>query len=361
MTAMITCSHLWKVFGAKPREYQALGETEREDPQAMLARGWVPAVRNATFQIDEGEVFVIMGLSGSGKSTLVRCLSRLIEPSHGAVTIDGQDLLAASDAELIGIRRRLMGMVFQHFALLPNRTVLGNVAFPLQVHGVSHAQREERAREMIELVGLEGREEHFPGELSGGQQQRVGIARSLASDPAVWFLDEPFSALDPLIRSDLQDELLRLQKQLRKTIIFITHDLDEAIKIADRIAIMENGSIVQIGRPEELVLAPATDYVARFVRDVPKAKVMRISHIMEPIDEVGGGSEGQFVKASSTIADAASVVVGANRPLAVQDDAGECVGSVKPDAVINVLAGLPHSLATVPSDQMSKQIAGHKS
>ena len=202
--------------------------------------------------------------------------------------IEGTDLLAASQAELTEIRRRSMGMVFQHFALLPNRDVLGNVAFPLQVQGVARPERVARAREMISLVGLEGREDHFPDELSGGQQQRVGIARSLASDPAIWFLDEPFSALDPLIRADLQDELLRLQSQLSKTVVFITHDLDEAIKIADRIAIMEEGRIVQIGSPEDLILRPANDYVARFTKGVPRSKVVRARTIMRSADGIEG-------------------------------------------------------------------------
>lgn len=342
MTTMLSCHDLWKVFGASKAEFLGLTDAERASSEALAAKGWVAAVRNVSFDIARGEVFVIMGLSGSGKSTLVRCLSRLIEPTHGSVTIDGQDLLGASEKDLIALRRRLMSMVFQHFALLPNRSVLGNVAFPLQIHGLSRAEREARAREMIELVGLQGREDHFPNELSGGQQQRVGIARSLASDPAVWFLDEPFSALDPLIRADLQDELLRLQRQLHKTIIFITHDLDEAIKIADRIAIMENGEIVQIGRPDELVLTPATDYVARFVRDVPRAKVVRVEHIMET--GPGGGGTDAVVDAKDTVETIAKTVVSANGPVNVVDHKGCIVGHVKPEVVTKVLAGLPYSM-----------------
>ncbi|MEL6648439.1 MAG: betaine/proline/choline family ABC transporter ATP-binding protein [Pseudomonadota bacterium] len=345
MTPMLSCHDLWKVFGATKAGFAALTDAERETPGAMIAKGWVPAVRNASFDIARGEVFVIMGLSGSGKSTLVRCLSRLIEPTHGSVTIDGQDLLGANEHDLIALRRRLMGMVFQHFALLPNRSVLGNVSFPLQVHGMARADREARAQEMIDLVGLQGREDHFPSELSGGQQQRVGIARSLASDPAVWFLDEPFSALDPLIRTDLQDELLRLQKQLHKTIIFITHDLDEAIKIADRIAIMESGEIIQIGRPDELVLSPASDYVARFVRDVPKAKVIRVEHIMEK--GPGGEDPTVSVKAGDTVDTVAKTVIAANRTVTVIAEDGAVLGHVRPDTVTKVLAGLPHSIEQV--------------
>ncbi|MEM6941174.1 MAG: betaine/proline/choline family ABC transporter ATP-binding protein [Pseudomonadota bacterium] len=349
MTPMLSCRALWKVFGATDAAFSALTDAERASPEAVAAKGWIGAVRNASFDIARGEVFVIMGLSGSGKSTLVRCLSRLIEPTQGSVTIDGQDLLAANERDLIALRRRLMSMVFQHFALLPNRSVLGNVAFPLQIHGTDRRAREDRARQMIELVGLSGREDHFPNELSGGQQQRVGIARSLASDPAVWFLDEPFSALDPLIRADLQDELLRLQRQLHKTIIFITHDLDEAIKIADRIAIMENGQIVQIGRPDELVLSPATEYVARFVRDVPKAKVIRVRHIME----TGSASAGTNVQvaADNTVDAVAKKVIAAGQPVAVVDDAGAVVGLLRQDTVVKVLAGLPHGIEMAPGER----------
>ena len=207
-----------------------------------------------------------MGLSGCGKSTLVRCLSRLIEPTKGEVMFNGQDLLKANDKDLINIRRHKMGMVFQHFALLPHLTVLGNIAFPLEVQGVERKVREQRAMEVIELVGLKGRERYYPRELSGGQQQRVGIARSLAVEPEIWFLDEPFSALDPLIRREMQDEFLRLQNVLHKTIVFITHDFEEAIRLADRIAIMQEGEIIQVGTPEELVLRPETEYVSEFTR-----------------------------------------------------------------------------------------------
>ncbi len=223
-----------------------------------------------------------MGLSGSGKSTLVRCMSRLVEPSAGEILFNGRDLLAASPREMIEIRRHRMGMVFQHFALLPHLSVLGNVGFPLEVQGVPRAEREKRAREMVELVGLAGREADYPHQLSGGQQQRVGIARSLAVEPELWFLDEPFSALDPLIRREMQDEFLRLQETLHKTIVFITHDFDEAIRLADRIAIMKDGRIEQTGTPEDLVMRPATPYVAEFTRDVPKAKVLTVAAIMTP-------------------------------------------------------------------------------
>src|SRR5687768_1905907 len=257
----LSCRNLWKVFGPNAVKFMAACNgkaTAAELDKAAL----IGAVRNATLDVREGEIFVIMGLSGSGKSTLVRCLSRLIEPSQGEVLLDGRNLLAASEREMIEIRRHKMGMVFQHFALLPHLTVLGNVAFPLAIQGVPRDKREARAREVIELVGLKGREHHYPRELSGGQQQRVGIARSLAVEPEIWFLDEPFSALDPLIRREMQDEFLRLQRSLRKTIVFITHDFAEAVRVADRIGIMKDGALIQLGTAEELVMAPADGYVA---------------------------------------------------------------------------------------------------
>ena len=335
---MLSCQGIWKVFGVKRSKFEQSGGSDMTDEE-LLTRGWTAAVRDASFDVARGEVFVIMGLSGSGKSTVVRCLSRLIEPTSGQVYVEGQDLLAASETQLLDIRRRKMGMVFQHFALLPNRDVLGNVAFPLQVQDVGRSKREERAREMISLVGLEGREKFFPNELSGGQQQRVGIARSLASDPAIWFLDEPFSALDPLIRADLQDELLRLQEQLHKTTVFITHDLDESIKIADRIAIMDQGRIVQIGSPEDLVLNPANDYVARFVKNVPRSKVVRVSSIMRnatSADSVGDC----VVNANDRLAEVASRIGESTQSIAIQDDDGVTLGYVDRDKFVRVLAGV---------------------
>jgi glycine betaine/proline transport system ATP-binding protein len=335
---MLSCQGVWKVFGAKKSKFMQAGGPEMPDEE-LARRGWTAAVRDASFEVARGEVFVIMGLSGSGKSTVVRCLSRLIEPTSGNVFIEGQDLLAANETQLLNIRRQKMGMVFQHFALLPNRDVLGNVAFPLQVQEVERSKREDRAREMISLVGLEGREEFYPDELSGGQQQRVGIARSLASDPAIWFLDEPFSALDPLIRADLQDELLRLQDQLHKTTVFITHDLDEAIKIADRIAIMDQGRIVQIGSPEELVLNPANEYVARFVKNVARSKVVRVASIMR--EATSADSVGDVVvKVNDRLSDVAPGIGGSIQSIAIQDSYGAIVGYVDRDKFVRVLAGV---------------------
>jgi glycine betaine/proline transport system ATP-binding protein len=297
----------------------------------------IAAVRAATLDVYRGEIFVIMGLSGSGKSTLVRCLSRLIEPTAGAVIFEGRDLLKATEREMIEIRRHKMGMVFQHFALLPHLTVLGNVAFPLAVQGIDRATREKRAREVIELVGLRGRELYFPRQLSGGQQQRVGIARSLAVEPEIWFLDEPFSALDPLIRREMQDEFLRLQNMLQKTIVFITHDFDEAIRLADRIAIMQDGEIIQVGTPEDLVTRPATDYVREFTRDVQRAKVISARALMVPT--ATGVDYAGRVPANARVAAFAAQIVATDRPFAVVDGEDHIIGEVRRDSVINLLAG----------------------
>jgi glycine betaine/proline transport system ATP-binding protein len=241
---------------------------------------------------------------------------------------------------MIELRRHKMGMVFQHFALLPHLTVLGNVAFPLEVQGVDRRTRERRALEIIELVGLSGRERYYPRELSGGQQQRVGIARSLAVEPEIWFLDEPFSALDPLIRREMQDEFLRLQKLLQKTIVFITHDFDEAIRLADRIAIMKDGIIIQLGTPEELVTRPANDYVAEFTRDVSRAKVLSARSLMRPVTH--GQGHGDFagtVQAEARVAEIAAEVEAADRPFAVVDAGGHLIGELTREAVIAVLVG----------------------
>jgi len=279
----LSCRHLWKVYGgATGPRFDAARANAAPDQLAseLAAAGHFPAVIDASFDIHLGEIFVIMGLSGSGKSTLIRCLSRLVEPSSGAVLLDDEDLLRASPARLIELRRHAMGMVFQNFGLLPHLSVLDNVAFPLRIQGMPVADRLKRAREMITLVGLQGRENAKPHQLSGGQQQRIGIARSLAVEPALWFLDEPFSALDPLTRRQMQDEFLRLQRMLNKTIVFITHDIAEACRLGDRIAIMRQGRIVQIGRPAEIVLRPADSYVAAFTEDVPLSHVVKAGDLL---------------------------------------------------------------------------------
>lgn len=282
----LSCRNVWKVYGQNPNRFFTPALTGQDNSAAQAAefraKGHIVANAAVSFDVHEGEIFVIMGLSGSGKSTIVRCLSRLVEPTAGEILLDGEDLLKKSTAELIEIRRHKMGMVFQSFGLMPHLNVIDNIAFPLKLQGMSEAERHGRAARVITLVGLAGRERNFPNELSGGQQQRVGIARSLAVEPDVWFLDEPFSALDPLIRKQMQDEFLRIQAQLRKSIVFITHDFQEALRIADRMAIMRDGAVVQIGRPIDLILNPADDYIREFTQDVPWERVLRARDIMEP-------------------------------------------------------------------------------
>ncbi|GGH37798.1 glycine betaine/proline transport system ATP-binding protein [Cribrihabitans marinus] len=330
---ILDCRDVWKLYGAQADSF--LATHPDPSPEQLKKAGLIGAVRAANVRIHSGEIFVIMGLSGSGKSTLVRCLSRLVEPTAGEIRFEDRDLLRASEAELIRIRRKKMGMVFQQFALLPHLTVLENAAFPLDVQGVGRKTREARAREVVELVGLKGREHYYPRELSGGQQQRVGIARSLAVEPDLWFLDEPFSALDPLIRREMQDEFMRLQNILHKTIVFITHDFDEAIRLADRIAVMKDGAIEQVATPEQLVLNPATDYVAEFTRHVSRAKVLRAASVMEP---VGEGRFAGDVPHDAVIEDIADRVEAADRPHRVLRD-GAAVGQITRAAIIDVLVG----------------------
>ncbi len=330
----LSCRHVWKIFGDGAEDLFADGATPSQ--KTLIDGGYIGAVRDACLDVLKGEIFIIMGLSGSGKSTLVRCLTRLIEPTAGEVLFDQQDLMKISDQELIDMRRHKMGMVFQHFALLPHRTVLGNVAFPLEVQGVDRRSREEHALKIIDLVGLQGRESYYPRELSGGQQQRVGIARSLAVEPDVWFLDEPFSALDPLIRREMQDEFLRLQSVLHKTIVFITHDFDEAIRLADRIAIMKDGEIIQIGAPEELVLAPATDYVREFTKGIPRAKVLTPRSVMAAKSRDSyQGTTTAGVRIETLIVRAADMEKGS--VLSVTDDTGSIIGELSRETILNLL------------------------
>ncbi|MES0883873.1 quaternary amine ABC transporter ATP-binding protein [Roseibium sp. SCP14] len=329
--AKLSCRNIWKLYGADSEAF--LKQHVSPSGDDLERAGMIGAVRNVSLEISEGEIFVIMGLSGSGKSTLVRCLSRLIEPTGGEVLFDGIDLLRANERELIEIRRHKMGMVFQHFALLPHLSVLQNVMFPLTVQAVGKAEAEAKARDVVELVGLKGREDNFPRELSGGQQQRVGIARSLVTEPDLWFLDEPFSALDPLIRREMQDEFLRLQARLHKTIVFITHDFDEAVRLADRIAIMKDGEVIQVATPEELVMNPATDYVAEFTRHIPRSKVLTVGGLMKP--ELRG--EGNPVSVTDRISDVAERIIASDRPLPVADETGRIVGSVDRVTVASTL------------------------
>jgi glycine betaine/proline transport system ATP-binding protein len=334
----LSCRGVWKVYGPRPDYYfDSRGYTIKapELVQRLRQENHIPAVVDANFDIHAGEIFVIMGLSGSGKSTLVRCLSRLIESSAGEILLDGRDLLKASEAELIELRRHAMGMVFQNFGLLPHLNVLDNVAFPLKIQGRPLANRLPRAREMIALVGLEGRETAFPHQLSGGQQQRVGIARSLAVGPALWFLDEPFSALDPLIRRQMQDEFLRLQKLLQKTIVFITHDISEAFRLADRIAIMHDGNIIQIGQPADIVLNPANDYVAHFTEDVPLIRVITAGDLMTPEERKSAPQDG--IPRETVLEELVPRLAAGERSFVVTDGQQTQLGTLTAEVALSIL------------------------
>lgn len=332
--ATLVCRNLWKLYGPEPERFM-----EKHGPSpseaALKSAGQVTAVADASLTIERGEIFVIMGLSGSGKSTLVRCLSRLIEPTSGEVIFEGVDLLKASPEDLIELRRHKMGMVFQHFALLPHLSVLDNVAFPLEIRGVGRREREKPAREMIELVGLQGRENYLPYQLSGGQQQRVGIARSLITNPDVWFLDEPFSALDPLIRRELQDELMRLQARLHKTMVFVTHDFNEAVRLGDRIAIMKDGRVVQTGTPEEIVAEPTDSYVASFVAGVDQTRVISCGRIAAPARPF---PYDVTVDGRKKIIEIASLVAGAHGPVGVKDASGQVTGEIDAATILRMMS-----------------------
>ena len=335
--SVIKCESVYKIFGenAKQMLENANGNV---DAKTFQEAGCIVGVNNASFDVSKGELLVIMGLSGSGKSTLLRCISRLTDATSGKIFIDGQDLLSLKNKELIELRRNKMGMVFQSFALLPHKTVLENIAFPLQIKGLKTQDSVSKAMDMVKLVGLDGRENYFPRELSGGQQQRVGIARSLAVEPDVWFLDEPFSALDPLIRKEMQDEFLRLQSALKKTILFITHDFDEALRLADRIGIMKDGIIEQLDTPANIVLNPATEYVRKFTQEVPREKVLKIEAVMDPITDEQNLSDFKVSK-DAIIETVAEKILGQEKPIAVTDSNQQIVGIVKPAKIIHVVFG----------------------
>ncbi|MEU0676335.1 glycine betaine/L-proline ABC transporter ATP-binding protein [Streptomyces sp. NPDC006172] len=329
---------LWKVFGPKPERVPVDPELTALSAAELRSRtGCTAAVRDVSFDVRKGEVFVVMGLSGSGKSTLVRCLTRLIEPTAGSIVVDGEDVRAMDRTRLRELRRHRAAMVFQHFGLLPHRTVLDNVAYGLEIQGVGKTERRDRAREIVAKVGLDGMEQRRPGQLSGGQQQRVGLARALAVDPEVLLFDEPFSALDPLIRRDMQEEVVRLHREEGRTMVFITHDLNEALKLGDRIALMRDGRVVQLGTPEEIVGSPADEYVREFVRDVPREQVLTVRSAMRraSADEAGSGPA---VPPDATVSEAIEAVARAKAPARVVDH-GRCVGVVDSEALLDVVAG----------------------
>ena len=331
---------LWKVFG--PRANRIPGSAEGALPRAELRSrtGCVAAVKAVDFEVERGEVFVVMGLSGSGKSTLVRCLTRLIEPTAGSVVIGGEDVAQMSDSRLRDLRRRHVAMVFQHFGLLPHRRVIDNVAFGLEVRGEPRAARQARAQEILDLVGLTGNEHSFPDQLSGGMQQRVGLGRALAADPELILFDEPFSALDPLIRRDMQNEVVRLHRDVGKTMVFITHDLSEALKLGDRILIMRDGEVVQIGTPDQVVGAPADSYVADFVSEVPKSHVLTLAWVMRDARE-DDDLEGPTLPVDTLVQEAARAVLASDRPVRVVDG-DRVVGVVTDEEILRVIVAEDH-------------------
>ena len=330
----ISYRNIWKIFGPKAEAY--LAKMPPSHGYAEIQKdGYIAGVRDVSLDVHHGEIVVIMGLSGSGKSTLVRCFSRLHDITGGTIEIDGIDIMGLSDRELIALRRAKMGMVFQSFGLLPHRTVLDNVAFPLEMRGQDKHDRRSRALEVIKLVGLDGREDYFPRELSGGQQQRVGIARSLAIEPDIWFLDEPFSALDPLIRKEMQDEFLRLQDMLGKTIVFITHDFDEAIRLADRIAIMKDGAVEQCDTPDQIVLNPATAYVAKFTEDIDKARIVKASALAKADQK----AKGSALDGNASLRSLAAQLVADERDLIPLADTGTSIGAMRRQDALAILFG----------------------
>jgi glycine betaine/proline transport system ATP-binding protein len=331
----VSCRGLWKVYGPHPERIVGSPEADLPRPELLEKTGCVAAIKDVSFDVAPGEVFVVMGLSGSGKSTLVRMINRLHDPTAGEIVVDGEDVLTISAERLRELRRRKISMVFQHFGLLPHRRIVDNVAFGLEVQGIEREDRERKAVEVLEVVGLHGWAQHYPDELSGGMQQRVGLARALATDPEIMLFDEPFSALDPLIRRDMQDEVIRLQREVRKTMIFITHDLAEALKLGDRIAIMKDGRFVQVGTPEEVVAHPADDYVADFTKDVPRAHVLTARAIMRPANGQAP-ADGPTVAPGTIVQDLISIVAETDRTIRVVDD-GAVVGVVDRAAVMAAL------------------------
>jgi glycine betaine/proline transport system ATP-binding protein len=334
LQATVSCRNLWKVYG--PKADRIVGTPDADLPRGELLEktGCVAAVRDVSFDVTKGEVFVVMGLSGSGKSTLVRMINRIHDPTAGQVLIDGEDIMRLDDERLREIRRRKISMVFQHFGLLPHRRIIDNVAFGLEIQGRDKQERTATAEQVLVSVGLEGWANSFPDELSGGMQQRVGLARALANDPEILLFDEPFSALDPLIRRDMQDQVIELQRKLKKTMIFITHDLAEALKLGDRIAIMKDGRFVQVGTPEDVVAHPIDDYVADFTRDVPRAHVLTARSIARATDglvEYAGD-----VDAETLVQDLLPLVIKTDLPLRVMDD-GDQIGVLDRTAVLEAM------------------------
>ncbi|MFE7412852.1 quaternary amine ABC transporter ATP-binding protein [Streptomyces laurentii] len=343
----LQADHLFKVFGRRPAEAVrklAADSGETADRETLRSEGTTAAVIDASFVVDPGQIFVVMGLSGSGKSTLLRMLNGLLPPTAGRVLFDGRDLTALSPRELRAVRSTKISMVFQHFALFPHRSVLENAAYGLEVQGVGRAEREKRAAEALELCGLAGWEKSWPDELSGGMQQRVGLARALATDADLLLMDESFSALDPLIRRDMQDQLLVLQRKLKKTIVFITHDLNEAMRLGDRIAVMRDGRIVQLGTAEDILVRPANDYVASFIQDVDRTRVLTAAAVMTdgtvPAADCPADCACQAVGPDTLLAELCAISARAPHPVAVKDEDGSVLGVVPQEKLLAAMGSL---------------------
>ncbi|MCX4910129.1 glycine betaine/L-proline ABC transporter ATP-binding protein [Streptomyces sp. NBC_00878] len=358
MSSRLQAEQLYKVFGRRPGEAveRLRGGADREE---LRADGTTAAVIDASFTVEPGQTFVVMGLSGSGKSTLLRMLNGLLEPTAGHVRFDGQDLTALSARELREVRSKKISMVFQHFALFPHRSVLENAAYGLEVQGVPRAERQERAAKALELAGLAGWEKSWPDELSGGMQQRVGLARALATDADLLLMDESFSALDPLIRRDMQDQLIELQKKLKKTIVFITHDLNEAMRLGDRIAVMRDGRIVQIGTAEDILVRPADDYVASFTQDVDRSRVLTAASVMDAQTRGDEADCGCPTAAPGTsFGELCAISARITHPVAVVDKEGTLVGVVPRQRLVGFLGdeqGEPAPCDT-PRDKVVKAV-----
>ncbi len=333
----IVCNHVWKIFGPNPETILKNLDHSLTRAELQARTNHVIGVRDMSFRVEQGETFVVMGLSGSGKSTLVRCLHRLIEPTAGEVLIDGEDVMKMNAGQLIQLRRNKMSMVFQHFGLFPHRRIIDNIAFGLEIRGAPVHERTDKAMEVLEMVGLGGWGNHYPRELSGGMQQRVGLARALAVDPEIMIFDEPFSALDPLIRREMQDELLDIQDKVQKTMVFITHDFLEAIKMGDHIAIMKDGETSQIGTPEELVAAPADDYVREFTEDVPRYKVLSVGKIMDKVSTVSLDGCAPVVNASAKLDSLIDLAAESESALAVVNDEGQLVGELNQSVMLKAM------------------------
>jgi len=333
----IICKNIWKIFGTYPERTLETIDRSMSRAQVQEQTGHVIAVKDVSFTINKGETFVVMGLSGSGKSTLVRCISRLIKPTAGEMIIDGDDIMNYNDAQLTELRRFRMSMVFQHFGLFPHRKVIDNISFGLEIRGVAKKDRRDKATQVLEMVGLHGWADHYPRELSGGMQQRVGLARAMAVDPEILIFDEPFSALDPLIRREMQDELLKIQAEVQKTMIFITHDFLEAIKMGDHIAIMKDGEIVQIGTPEEIVASPANDYVREFTEDVPRYKVLSVGKIMRAASDAVKSNGAQRVSHSAKLDSLIDLAIAAAGPLAVVDEQDQVIGEIDQAMILKAM------------------------